>query len=157
MRNTISSRSQNPADKPVQTARKLASQLWGEVQHQRKLAEGIWMFDCSGHGGIITDINVRPETGFRKTFVYAYKGRIQGWAAEQHYAAFEEDCDAAMVEWMYASEIITEKYMSHFVNEKGLSFSEWKSERIGILFESIARWNPNFLKTCPAPDIRTYK
>ena len=69
----------------VSTARKIASQEWGEVHAQEKLAEGIWVFSTSRHGGIITDTNLRPESKFNEV-------------EPTSFAAFEEDAEVDIVE-----------------------------------------------------------
>lgn len=138
------------------TARKVARQTWGHVQHQRKLADGIWLFHTESHGGIVTDFNVRPETEFMERFVYTRAGSRDGLCREQHYAAFEEDCDACMVEWLYASEIMTKKYMHYFVGTEETSLREWKNERLSIIRNSLVQWNPGFLEKYPEPDMGTY-
>ena len=138
------------------TARKVASQTWGNVQHQRKLADGIWFFDTDRHGGIVTDFNVRPETRFMERFVYTRVGSSYGLCHEQHYAAFEEDCDACCVEWLYASEIMTKNYMNFFVGTEEMSLADWKKERLSIIKNSLVRWNPGFLEKYPNPDMGTY-
>ena len=38
---------------PSRIARKLAGDIWPDVQHQRKLAPGIFDFSCAGHGGTV--------------------------------------------------------------------------------------------------------
>ena len=66
-------------------ARKNAAQEWGEVHAQEKLAEGIWVFSTSRHGGIITDTNLRPESKFNEV-------------EPTSFAAFEEDAEVDIVE-----------------------------------------------------------
>lgn len=41
---------------PSAAARRLAGQLWPDVQKQRRLAPGVYGFTCAGHGGVIAVI-----------------------------------------------------------------------------------------------------
>lgn len=85
--------------KNSQLARRLATQLWGEVNWQKKFMEGAWCFSCSGHGGYIVDLDLHPQ--FAKFYSeLTYKTKYMR-PAEQHFAALEEDCDFALFEYSY--------------------------------------------------------
>lgn len=142
--------------KKKNVARKVASQTWGEVQHQLKLADGIWLFDTARHGGIVTDFLKRPETSFKPVFVYTRAGRTDGNLGEQHYAVFEEDCEANMVEWLNASEIMTQRYMKRFLPNSSITLETWKKQRLELIEASLKFWYPKFLKQYPDPDMGTY-
>lgn len=139
--------------KPVVVARKLASQMWGKPDSQLKLAEGIWSFTTPSHGGIIVDSDIRPEIlkVRENTFVYIHSGSSSGYCDEQHFVALEEDCDAAIAEWLYANEIITPKYQKRFASEE--PFESWKAKRIDMLYNSLMKWNNDILKTFPSPGL----
>lgn len=131
-------------------ARRMATQFWGEVQHQVKLGDGIWLFDTAGHGGIIVDIDVRPEL---KEFQHTvYYGRGQRWyiESEQHFAAFEEDCEAAKVEWTYPE--IMDKVSQRF--QITGSLEDWKQARLEVLRRSLQQWNAEWLAAHPEPGWR---
>lgn len=139
--------------KAAVVARKLASQMWGKPDHQRKLAEGIWTFSTPRHGGIVVDTNVRPDIlkVCKNTFVYQREGSSCGLANEQHFVALEEDCDACIAEWLYTDEIITPKLHKRYVTEK--LFDEWKQERIEMIRRSLEHWNPEVLKVFPTANL----
>ena len=133
-------------------ARRLADQLWHEVQKQEKIAPGIWWFSCAGHGGIIVDIDVHPLAEPWKTQVlYRYKWY---YPDEQHFAAFEEDCDGPIAEWLYAGQIHTSIFRQSF-GEKELDDSTWFRKRIDLLRKCIERWNPEILDQYPKPGMGT--
>ena len=96
-------------------ARRIAAQEWGEIHAQEKLAEGIWVFSTSRHGGIITDTNLRPESKFNEV--------------EPGFAAFEEDAEADKVEWLYMHDIHTEHFKAVTGGEEK-SFSDWQQDRV---------------------------
>ena len=80
-------------------ARRLAYQLWGEVNVQKKVMKGAWYFSCSGHGGYIVDLDSHPQ--FAKFYrELTYKTKYMR-PSEQHFAALEEDCDFALFEYSY--------------------------------------------------------
>ncbi len=139
------------SSKPEVTARRLASQMWGtDIQRQRKLADGIWWFTTNGHGGLIVDTAVRPELNEFNTGV-AYHGHF--YCNEQHFAAFEEDCMAALVEWTYPEIIpaIQKELVEPYCSQPT---EEFIRERTMILRESLAHWNPDWLKIYPEPGVR---
>lgn len=135
--------------KAAAVARKLASQMWGKPDHQRKLAEGIWVFSTPRHGGIVVDTDVRPDIlkVTKKTFVYLREGSSYGRSDEQHFVALEEDCDACIAEWLYADEIITPKLHKRYITDK--PFESWKAERLELIRKSLAHWNPHVLEVFP--------
>lgn len=128
-------------------ARRMATQYWGDVQHQRKLAPGIWMFSTSGHGGIVVDTALRPALADHNNTVYY--GRNQQWIiyTEQHFAAFEEDCEAVKVEWAYP-EISRAIYQVWCVDEP---FESWMEKRSQNLRRSLEQWNKEWLEEHPTP------
>ena len=82
-----------------QLARRLAIQLWGEVNVQKQVMKGAWWFSCSGHGGYIVDLDLHPQfVNFYRELTYKTKYMRP---SEQHFAALEEDCDFALFEYSY--------------------------------------------------------
>lgn len=136
---------------PASIARRYAKILWGEVNHQNKLAEGVWLFDCSGHGGIIVDTDIHPSMfrgeGADQIPTKEDSGLLD--LAEQHFAAYEEDCEAAKVEWLIPA--VRKKLYKHFQTEK--PFEDWWEERVQVLRDSLEQWNPGFLAQHPEPTI----
>ena len=120
----------------VSTARKIASQEWDKVHAQEKLAEGIWAFSTSRHGGIITDTNLRPESKFNEV--------------EPGFAAFEEDAEADMVEWLYMYDIHTDHFKAITCRDEK-SFSTWQQDRINQIQVRLQYWFPEFLAKYPEP------
>ena len=100
-------------------AKRLATQMWGKPDHQHKLADGIWEFSTPRHGGIIVDIEVRPLLREYVTEVTLYRKYAMDY--EQHFAAFEEDCDAAIVEWVYGNEFHNKRFRSRYRSDPELS------------------------------------
>lgn len=100
-------------------AKRLATQMWGRPDHQHKLADGIWEFSTPRHGGIIVDIEVRPLLREYVTEVTLYRKYAMDY--EQHFAAFEEDCDAAIVEWVYGNEFHNKRFRSRYRSDPELS------------------------------------
>lgn len=135
--------------KPAAIARRLAVQYWGPVQRQRKLADGIWWFSTEGHGGFVVDTNVRPELEEFRSDVF-YRERF--YEHEQHFAAFEEDCMAAIVEWTYP-EIMASVQKELVDPHRSTPFDEFVRERTEVLHRSLARWNPEWLKRYPEPGV----
>lgn len=89
----------NSKSRNSQCARRLATQLWGEVNGQKKVMEGAWWYSCSGHGGYIVDLDLHPQFAkFYRELTYKTK-YIR--PSEQHFAALEEDCDYALFEYSY--------------------------------------------------------
>lgn len=135
----------------VNIAKKLAAQYWGQPDHRHKLTDGVWWFSTPGHGGIIVDTQTRPEilTVCEHSFVYSRNGSDYGYADEQHFVALEEDCDAAIAEWLFADLIITPQYQHYYRNCE--DFEVWKNRRISTLKKSLALWHPEVLQKYPEP------
>lgn len=133
-------------------ARRLASQMWGTPDRQRKLADGIWEFSTPSHGGIVVDTDVRTELKPYNQDVS--KGKYIFYS-EQHFAAFEEDCMAPIVEWVYAADIYRnpKKFRSLFAGDEGLSDDEYFAKRLELIRQSLEQWNPDVLKQYPEPSM----
>lgn len=130
-------------------ARRLASQMWGQPDHQRKLADGIWFFSTPSHGGIVVDADVWPAILQVREVSEVLVRADSKWKAidEQHFVALEEDCDAAIAEWLFTDAILTprlqEKYGTH------LPFDKWRNRRVESIRRSLEQWNPDVLKVFP--------
>lgn len=131
--------------KPANIARRMAAQFWGPVQVQKKIGEGIWWFSTAGHGRIVVDTAVRTSLREFQSEV-TYRGRYC-IPEEQHFAAFEEDCEACKVEWTYPSVMPAIAAMFRFDGE----LDGWIQERIAMIRESLERWNPVWLAQHPEP------
>ena len=97
------------------TARKLARQLWGEVQQQTKLADGIWEYQTAGHGGIIVDNDVYPVMKKWNTPVSIKVNSRYGYSNEQHFSAFEEDAEWAIVGYLLYDKIVNKKNYKRYM------------------------------------------
>lgn len=141
------------SSKPVNCARRLAGQ-WGEVQRQHKLADGIWEFSCSGHGGIVVDLDVYPEFSEWRDFVplrNSGEGRFRGYQHEQHFAAFEEDCDWAIPYAFHFDLLASERNWRGYVkecerygyapSERTESYRAWRSWMRGLVNDAIRRYH----------------
>lgn len=131
----------------AEIARSMAIKFWGHPDHQKKIADGIWLFSTASHGGMIVDTNVRTEL---RSYNSAVTSRQYLIPSEQHFAAFEEDCMAAIVEWVYASDIYTHKFRSMYVSD--LSDEDFFQERLKLIHKSLERWNPDVLEKWPNPN-----
>lgn len=134
---------------PAAIARRMATQYWGPVQRQCKIGDGIWWFSTARHGGIVVDTEVRPELAEYNSEV-ARNGLV--YYDEQHFAAFEEDCKAAIVEWTYP-DIMPAIHKKICTLDKGPT-KTFVSERIEILRESLQRWFPEWLDKWPEPGVK---
>ena len=112
---------------PAKAARRMAAQHWGPVEKQCKVAPGIWWFSTCSHGGLIVDTDVREE--LRELNKPVFKRNL-AYVEDQHFAAFEEDCQAAIVEWVYP-EIIPEIQRKLFQDET--STHVYIAQRIALL------------------------
>ena len=128
-------------------ARRMATQFWGEVQYQKKMAEGIWWFSTAGHGGFVVDTDLRPALKEFNSRVYYGVGQRYYIDEEQHFAAFEEDCEAVKVEWTYP-EIMDKISKWHSFT---CSLEQWKETRVKTLRDSLVQWNPDWLAKHPEP------
>lgn len=134
-------------------AKRLAAQLWGPPDRQRKLADGIWEFSTPSHGGIVVDTDIRTELKPYNTQVTRNRNYV--YYSEQHFAAFEEDCMAPIVEWVYAADIYQnpKRFRSHFIGGETLSDEEWFSERLDLIKSCLEQWNPDVLLKYPEPSM----
>lgn len=121
-------------------ARKLARQKWGEVQRQEKYGEGIWWFDCCAHGGYIIDTDVYKFLKDFNEFVYCRRNGRYGYTEEQHFAAFEEDCDFNIINYVLFDEV-GKKLYKYRKNEEQ-SFEIFKEQILNEAAENIRRWYP---------------
>lgn len=136
-------------------ARRLASQTWGEVQTQKKVAEGIWTYHTAGHGGYVVDTDIYPTLADHNETVYVRSDSNSYYPHEQHFAAFEEDCEFAKVEWLYPQ--ILEKVIKQYTLKEGVTKEVWLKQRLTSLRASLERWNPDFLKKYPNPGMGKVK
>lgn len=128
-------------------ARRMASQFWGEVQRQKKLLDGIWTFSTAGHGGFIVDVDKYPELAEYKSTVYINAKSNYYYPSEQHFAAFEEDCEYAKVIWAVPRVLI--KLAGHYsINQDR---KQWAKEMMKSVRTSLEYWNPDFLVKHPEP------
>lgn len=90
-------------NKDVAIARRLASQMWGRPDMQKKLAEGIWLFETPRHGGIVVDAAIRPAILKVCQIIEVLIRAESKWKrpSEQHFVALEEDCCACIAEWLF--------------------------------------------------------
>lgn len=132
----------------ISAAKRLAAKRWDTVQTQHKLADGIWQFETAGHGGIVVDTDIRPELSEWNEFVPIKIDSGVGRISEQHFAAFEEDCEAAIVEWIYAYNIWKPSFRRLFI-KSGLADEEWYTKREEILKHILETYNPDILTKYP--------
>ena len=136
----------------VNAARRLAVKMWGEIQTQNKLADGIWMFSTAGHGGIIVDTDKCQEFEEMKEFVPCsnkeHSSPTSGFVSEQHFAPFEEDCEAALVEWLYAYKIWRPAFRKLYVNSAETD-EQWYKKREKMLRRTIESYHPEFIEKFP--------
>lgn len=130
----------------VQIARKLANQSWGRILTQKKLLEGIWYFDCEGHGGYVVDTNIYPQFNQFYTPVFVRKNSIGIMLSEQHFAIFEEDCNYAIVEYVLFEQLAEILYEAFAFNRKYKTFNDFKVEYKKSLLESLKKWNNDWLE-----------
>ena len=128
-------------------ARRLASQMWGEVQTQLKVADGIWSYTTAGHGGFIVDIYLHPELAEYKSVVYRDRRTNEYFPSEQHFAPFEEDCEYAKVIWLYP--YVLKKLSKNYSKVDKTNFEKWQQEQLGYAKRSLEQWNPDFLQKHP--------
>lgn len=95
---------------------------WGEVQHQEKLAPGVWSVCTAGHGGII----VATEVAHKHISENAKKCIPE---PECGFYNFEEDCDWA----------IFAKENQSIVPEDWLQYIDG----------ALQRWHPEYLAMLP--------
>ena len=131
---------------PATIARRMSSQLWGEVNSQLKVAEGIWLYSNSGHGGFIVDTNVYPELRGYESVVYIRNNSSYYRPSEQHFAPFEEDCEFAKIIWLYPKVL---KKMSKLYTLGDRTYKEWESDMLRLAKESLEQWNKEFLSANP--------
>lgn len=136
-------------------ARRYASQLWGTVNRQLKLTKGIWWFSCTGHGGYIVDTDVwsqlksdnEPTIYLNRIEMNKRDGVYD--QTEQHFAAYEEDCDYLKVEWLVP------EVKRNVAKRYGVSGQEaietWYTKRMIFLKLSLEQNNHDFLKEHPIP------
>lgn len=130
-------------------ARRLAAQMWGLPDKQRKLADGIWLFCAENGSGLIIDTNIRPEVlaFFEKAIVLKNKRNAHTRPSEQHFVALQEGADAYAAEWIYAKEILTPNYRMQLATT--VPYPEWKKKRLEMIRNSLSMHHPNVLKTHP--------
>jgi len=127
-------------------ARRLASQTWGDVQKQSKLGDGIWLFHTVGHGGYIVDTVRHPELSKYNSIVETRKESGKYRTSEQGFAAFEEDCMYAIVEWTHPH-MLYASVKEYRIGD--LSVDLWIQQRLLRVEKSLARYNPEFLAEHP--------
>ena len=89
--------------------KRLARQVWGMINHQKKIMDGVYWFDCAGHGGYIIDNEKFPKLKEYERTVYIREGSSKYYPCEQRFSPMEEDCAWAVAEYLY-SEILENAY-----------------------------------------------
>lgn len=126
-------------------ARRLASQMWGEVQRQKSQIPGVWWFETASHGGYVVDVDLYPELKEFTQTVYVRKGKFSYYPQEQHFAPFEEDCDYAIVEYFMFDKIIHKLYKEYLLCQKQtLSFEQFSKQYKERLEASLQEWNADW-------------
>ncbi len=131
-------------------ARRLAAQTCGEVQKQQKIGKGIWSFYTAGHGGYIVDTDIHTSLKEYNGIVYTRSNSNRYYPHEQHFAAFEEDCDYAIVSWLYLDHVLPNLSKNYNLNGGYNRFMERQKE---YAHNSLARWNPDVLAKYPEPNM----
>lgn len=126
-------------------ARRLAAQMWGPVQRQKKVGPGIWTYTTAGHGGYVVDTDIRPQFKGDETIVFIRDGSNYYHPNEQHFAAYEEDCEAAKVEWLCPD--IFRRLITLY--EPNCPYEEWVRHRFELLRRSLEQWNSEWLQQHP--------
>lgn len=93
--------------------------IWGQTQHQKKLADGVYVVSTAGHGGIIVADCVADK--YLSDAAKEVADNAYGW---WH---FEEDCDWAVFAY----------------ENKQLWSSGWTDE---MIMRSLERWNMGYLE-----------
>jgi hypothetical protein len=129
-------------------ARTMAKQSWGDVNRQRKILDGIWDFGCSGHGGYIVDINLFPKCEPWKDIVYFNYNKGTYYPSKQHFAIFEEDCNWAILEYLYP-EIAKKKYnnKNNWTENFYIKYPKFEDYFNNGVIACLQRWNSEILKT----------
>lgn len=115
-------------------ARRLAYQMWGEVNNQKKIAKGVWLFSCSGHGGFIVDNDVWTEYKGKYEMMLMYKRNFYRYN-EQHFSVFEEDCDWAILINDHP-ELLNNTMYKLYIPKK--TFSEWVNSMLESAKSTVA-------------------
>lgn len=115
-------------------ARRLAYQMWGEVDYQKKIANGVWLFSCSGHGGFIVDNDVWTEYKGKHEMRLLYKRNFYRYS-EQHFSVFEEDCDWAILINDHP-ELLNKSLYNQYRSTK--TFTEWVNGMLESAKSTIA-------------------
>ncbi|MFW6288126.1 MAG: DUF7007 domain-containing protein, partial [bacterium] len=100
---------------------------------------GVYWFETAGHGGYIVDIELYPKLEEFHRIVTIRQGSSKYRPSEQHFAPLEEDCNWALVEYLYPDVLKNAYY-------KGSNQEKYTLEdRVIIVRESVERWNPEYL------------
>lgn len=116
---------------PSALARRIAAQQWPDVQHSRKITNGVFEYDCAGHGGIVAildavDEGMIPagaiEAGKREGVVVEYVayragGRIKLGTSDQYPINWDE-----WVQWATAHGWVVAKGLA-WVGEEDTAWS----------------------------------
>lgn len=116
--------------------RRMASHLWGEINYQEKVADGAYWFGCAGHGGYIVDVNKYPKLKDMQERIYISYNSSKYRPNEQHFAPLEEDCNWALLEYLYPE-----------IMEKVAEKHGWELEtRKEAVLKTVRAWNKEYLK-----------
>lgn len=122
--------------------RRLARQKWGGINSQRKVANGVYWFDCEGHGGYVVDFEKYPKVKDFKEIVETRYNSGSYYTCEQRFAVLEEDCDWAVLEYLYP-EIMEKNYNIYSENwSSDYSLDDYKE----TVRKCVENWNEEYLK-----------
>ena len=146
---------------PSRIARRMAGELWPDVQPQRKLAPGVFDFSCAGHGGIVAVLDaaelpaelvglarkhgkmefvgyyggrlITSERYTRETFERLQESGRQVWKCW----VGEEDCDWALI--ALASEAVCVALAEKWRGRDGAAGVR------DYAVDNARRWNPDYI------------
>lgn len=127
-------------------ARRLASQTWGTVQQQQKIAEGFWSFSTAGHGGYVADTNVYPLLKPYQQTVLTHIKSGKYYPHEQHFAPFEEDCDWAIPLYLYPQLAEAEYKKGTWTKEFYTKYTTLVDYINNSVIPTIQRYHPEIYK-----------
>lgn len=81
--------------------------IWGEIQHEDMLADGVLSVDTASHGGIVVDDRVANR--------YLSKEAKHVASFDAHHWYFEEDCDWAVFAFENPS-IVPQKWLQYVLD-----------------------------------------
>ncbi len=130
-------------------AKKVATVNWGKIRIQKKLSEGVFIYDGEQSGGFVFYLPLFKSLKPYKTYVPARRNgdKTAFFEDEQCYAVFDYSNDTMVPFFLYFDRVYTESFYKFLHNIRKIDkweYEEWKQEQYRRIYTRITTKETEF-------------